>query len=504
MPRYRATMLLGVVVWLFSLSNVSSTAQAQDFKHNHSAIQHVLLISIDGMHERDLARYIQLHAHSTLAQLSNIGVTYTDASTSKPSDSFPGLLSMVTGGSPRSTGVYYDNSYDRRLSPPGSKCASVGTEVVYDESIDKNPDALDAGGGIDPAQLPLDPTKGCTPVFPHSYLRVNTIFEVIRAAGGHTAWSDKHPAYEILNGPSGKGVEDLYTPEIAANNVTDSVRATEAYDDLKVQAILNEIDGKDHTGTHFIGVPTIFGMNFQAVSVGQKLPTGGYLDSQGTPSSSLLDALNHVDQSIGAMLRELRHHSLLSSTAVIITAKHGQAPIDRRKSQIVNKAVIPSLVNAVQNGLLAQATQDDVSLLWLNDQSKTNAVVAQLQANAPQASIQHILSGDTLEDQFDNPRKDSRTPDIIVQPTPGTIYASTSSTKIAEHGGFSDDDTHVPILVASPQLVRGQIDSDVETTQIAPTILQFLGLNPGALQAVHLERTQALPGLALNDSGNDD
>src|SRR5579885_3414957 len=180
MPRYRATMLLGVVVWLFSLSNVSSTAQAQDFKHNHSAIQHVLLISIDGMHERDLARYIQLHAHSTLAQLSNIGVTYTDASTSKPSDSFPGLLSMVTGGSPRSTGVYYDNSYDRRLSPPGSKCASVGTEVVYDESIDKNPDALDAGGGIDPAQLPLDPTKGCTPVFPHSYLRVNTIFEVIR------------------------------------------------------------------------------------------------------------------------------------------------------------------------------------------------------------------------------------------------------------------------------------------------------------------------------------
>src|SRR5262249_22959699 len=159
----------------------------------------------------------------------------------------------------------------------GSNCLTKGTEVVYDESVDVNPDALDAGGGIDPAALPLDGGKGCTPVYPHSYLKVNTVFHMIKAAGGRTAWAGKHPAHEIVNGPSGTGVDDLYTPEIASIPVT--VSDTQSYDDLKVQAVLNEIDGKDHTGVHTIGVPALFGMNFQAVNVAQKDATGGYTDA---------------------------------------------------------------------------------------------------------------------------------------------------------------------------------------------------------------------------------
>src|SRR5262249_19366133 len=207
-----------------------------------------------------------------------------------------GLLAMVTGGSPRSTGVFYDDSYDRNLSAPGSNCTVKGTEVVYDESIDFNSNVLDAGGGINPANLPLDPSKGCTPVYPHSFLRVNTIFEVAQQAGLYTAWSDKHPAYDILNGPSGKGVADLFTPEIASIPVT--VAATEPYDDLKVQAILNEIAGKDHTGTKTEPVPAIFGMNFQAVSVAQKDANKDYVDAAGTPTPELEGALDHTDQSI--------------------------------------------------------------------------------------------------------------------------------------------------------------------------------------------------------------
>src|SRR5206468_11577723 len=118
--------------------------------------RHVLLLSIDGFHALDLARYVRLYPGSALARLTEMGVTYTNASTSKPSDSFPGLLSMITGGSPRSTGVFYDDSYDRSLSPPRSHCATVGTEVLYDESIDNNSNAIDGGGGINPAALPLD------------------------------------------------------------------------------------------------------------------------------------------------------------------------------------------------------------------------------------------------------------------------------------------------------------------------------------------------------------
>ncbi|HZB96915.1 MAG TPA: alkaline phosphatase family protein, partial [Herpetosiphonaceae bacterium] len=262
-------------------------------------VDHVLLLSIDGMHEADLERLVQTEPRSALAWLTHRAVQYKHAATTKPSDSFPGLLSMVTGGTPRTTGVYYDDSYDRTLAPAGSDCSQRGTEVAYDESLDKNPNALDAGGGIDPSTLPRDPAHGCTPLYPHQYLRVNTIFEVVKAAGGHTAWADKHPAYEILNGPSGKGVDDLFTPEIAADGITDSVAKTEAYDDRKVQAILNEIGGRDHTGRRKVGVPTLFGMNFQAVSVAQKLPGGGYRDAAGTPSGMQRQVQDHTDRSIG-------------------------------------------------------------------------------------------------------------------------------------------------------------------------------------------------------------
>ncbi|HEX7200597.1 MAG TPA: alkaline phosphatase family protein, partial [Dongiaceae bacterium] len=97
---------------------------------------HVLLISIDGMHAIDLARFTAAHPDSALAGLEQHGVDYTNAAAAIPNDSFPGLLAIVTGGTPASTGVYYDDSYDRTLSAPGSNCSAKGTEIVFDESID--------------------------------------------------------------------------------------------------------------------------------------------------------------------------------------------------------------------------------------------------------------------------------------------------------------------------------------------------------------------------------
>ena len=465
-------------------------AMGDDGKDEKPKARHVLLLSIDGLHAQDLARYARLNPNSALAQLTNMGITYTNASTSRPSDSFPGLLSMVTGGSPRSTGVFYDDSYDRNLSAPGSNCSTKGTEVVYDESIDINPNRLDAGGGIDPNNLPRDGSNGCEPVYPHSFLRVNTIFEVAHNAGLHTAWSDKHPAYELLNGPSGNGVVDLYTPEIASTDGT--VAGTEAYDDLKVNAILNEIAGKDHTGTKIAPVPAIFGMNFQAVSVAQKLTGDGYLDSTGTPSPALAGALDHTNQSIGKMVAELAQQNLLSETVIILTAKHGQSPIDPNKYQKVPTSTIGSVVD----GSLAQLTTDDVALLWLTDSSKTSAVVSALSTMAVEsaAHIQEILSGDALMLLYNDPTKDSRSPDIVILSEQGVIYTG-STKKIAEHGGFSNDDTHVALVIANPHLIKGTVYTPVQTTQIAPTILRFLELDPEALEAVGIEHTPVLPGL---------
>src|SRR5262245_8127665 len=194
----------------------------------------VLLISIDGMHALDLENCARGMAGANgglpycpaIAGLAEHGLTYLQASSSKPSDSFPGMVALVTGGSPKTTGVFYDVSYDRKLSPPAATtpggitggtglCPGTrGTQVGFDEEIDKDLTKLDGGGGINPDFLPRDPDNGCAPVFPHNYLRVNTVFEVVRAAGGYTAWSDKHLAYDILNGPSGAGINDFFAPEI--------------------------------------------------------------------------------------------------------------------------------------------------------------------------------------------------------------------------------------------------------------------------------------------------
>jgi hypothetical protein len=466
------------------------------------AVRHVLLISIDGFHASDLTRFIKANPSSALAKLAARGTSFLNASTSKPSDSFPGLIAQVTGASPKFTGVYYDDSYDRLLSAPGSNCSTKGTEVVYDESIDINSDRLDAGGGIDPAKLPRDGGKGCTPVYPHQFLRVNTIFEVAKAAGMRTAWSDKHPAYDIVNGPSGHGVDDLFTPEVASvgptGTPTDNVPNAEAYDDIKVAAVLNEIAGKDHSGSTVVGTPAIFGMNFQAVSVGQK--TVGYVDAAGTPQPALADALTHTDASIGSMVRALERRGLIGSTLIIVSAKHGQAPIDITKRRIIDSKLIPAAVNAVSPGLVAQSTEDDVALLWLTDQSLTNQAASALLAHSGPLGIRSVLFGAPLVAMFGDPHVDSRTPDLIGLAVLGVIYASPTATKTAEHGGFSDDDTHVPILLAGPGVGGGVDLSQVLTTQIAPTILRALGLNPSLLQGVQLEGTQALP-LRRGDQG---
>src|SRR5437868_162550 len=229
---------------------------------------HVLLLSIDGFHQLDLENYIAAHPGSTLAALVARGTEYTNTTSSRPSDSFPGTLAMTTGGSPSSTGIYYDVSWDDLLSPPGSACATRGTVVPFDGvGIDVNDGLVTTS--IDPAKLPLDPDHNCSLVYPHNYLKVNTIFEVIKAAGMRTAVSDKHPSYELLNGPSGTGVDDLFTPENDANGAKKDIAKMEAYDETKVQAVLNQIEGYNHDRTDHPGVPAIIMMNFQAANIGE-------------------------------------------------------------------------------------------------------------------------------------------------------------------------------------------------------------------------------------------
>ena len=468
-------------------------ASAQTMK-----MKHVLLLSVDGLHETDLSNFIKANPTSSMATLAAHGTHFSAASSAKPSDSFPGLLALVTGGSPKSTGVYYDDSYDRALSAPGSDCKAKGTEVVYDESIDLKPDAIDGGGGLDEAKLPRDGANGCKPVYPHSFLRVNTVFEVAKAAGLHTAWSDKHPAYELVNGPSGKGVDDLFVPEInSSDDITAKASNTATYDDTKVSAIINEIDGKSHDGKDGAGVPAIFGMNFQAVSVGQK--TTGYADAKGTPSPDLAEALKHTDASIGKMLAELQTKGLDKDTLVILSAKHGQSAIDPASKKIVDKKLIPEALEAVQKDLGAQVTMDSVALIWLADQSKTGDAVKAIAAIKDKGAISEIYDTAKINAVFGDAAKDSRVPDIAVLPVNGVIYTKPTASKLAEHGGFGEDDTHVALLLSNPGLLATEVKQPVTNMQVAPTILAALGLDPMALQAVKAEGTKVLSVAGLTN-----
>lgn len=76
----------------------------------HRKVEHVLLVSVDGLHQADLAWYVQTHPESTLATLMAGGVDYSDASTPFPSDSFPGMVGQITGGNPATTGIYHDDT----------------------------------------------------------------------------------------------------------------------------------------------------------------------------------------------------------------------------------------------------------------------------------------------------------------------------------------------------------------------------------------------------------
>ena len=560
----------GVAVGVTLISLTCAAASAES-RVGTRAIKHVLLLSIDGMHAVDL--YNCSHGVAgvnngdpycpNLAALSHRAINYVAAVSSKPSDSFPGLAALITGGSPKSTGLYYDVAYDRSLAAPatttgtglaGGSCTPygipAGTTTDFDQGIDLDDTQLNGGapgaavtdGGIasiDPKKLVRDPQKGCTPVYPWNFLRTNTIFGVVHAAGGYTAWIDKHPSYSMAAGPGGRGLDDYYSPEVSSNVVplpgvttsqgvscakvrdssggawNSSFANIQCYDALKVNALLKQIEGKTHNGAP-AEIPALFGMNFQAVYIGQSVVepgvgAGGYQNAAALPSSELLQEIEFVDASIGDIVGALKNAGLYEDTLLIITAKHGESPIDT-SSYVADGNNTPAtlLGNAIPfsesplNTTGIGATEDDVSVLWLNPGASVTAAVALLENNATAIGLGQIYYGPTLWLNYNvgglDSGQDPRTPDIIVTPNVGVTYSG-STTMNADHGGFSHDDTNVMMLVANPRFRPSTVWATTTTTQVAPTILKALGLDPTALDAVREEGTPVLPEVASQLSG---
>ena len=563
--------------------------------HPRQRTEHVLLISVDGMHQSDLDWYIVNHPDSALAKLASGGAEFTNNHTSDPSDSDPGGTALMTGGDPRATGVYYDVEYSHAVDEAGAACTpgqpATGGDVIYDspdDTLNAVPDLLnnasgntfpsfDEGGsiypngvdsnpgaimsltahpqsGLNPGSFPVDP-RTCQPITPWDYLKVNTIFQVIHDAGLRTAWSDKHAIYTSFNGPGsgGMSIDDFFGPEIDSQAVepngvpyptdTDWAHddaATKQYDAYKVQAVINELNGYDHSGTQQVGVPAILGMNFQAVSVAEKVdspstltenPDGsytegptelaGYYPGTATPRPLLASALDYVDAQLQRMVDTIHQDGLASSTAIIITAKHGQSPQDPLLLKRIKDGPIISAINAAwtaQTGdtgnLIVAGTDDDLwqsylsvktqaaagfvkSYLWNHNATAvlySNDGVNRGTEQVAHSGLARIYAGHEAADFFGVPYWDPRYPDVFGRVQVGVVY--TGGTKIAEHGGDNPGDRDVPLVVYAPGAVAPSRDGSwVETTQVAPTILRLLNLNPYELKAVRIEGTQVLPGI---------
>jgi phospholipase C len=643
--------------------------QLEDRLAPAGAYQHVLIISVDGLRQADLADPALQAYLTNINSLKTSGITYTNASTSTPSDSFPGELNYLTGASAGANGVFYDDSYSRTLLPPALVGGNTpGSEVQNFENLEFNFNNISGtnssasgynASAIDPAALPLaaiigvvnevdttataggnttttyqllhapidndgmvsgtilgaaftstivDPnillgpphvdtvalnvtsagTNNLTqatlnlsnglltltfgtapaagsqvtvsynygiPVYPHNYLQNNTIYTVAAAAGLPTAFADKHPSYDLVNGPNGlpngTGIIDQFTPEINStvaidtahpahalvpgsnimtqlvdssynpNNIplpsgdtTKAVATTAANDDLKTQAIINEINGMNSLGTTFFNngatpvSPALFGVNFQSVSVGEKLtknpdgtPGGIQLvNGQEVISANIQNGFTAADGAIGKIVNALKANNgnnnlaNFNNTLIVVTAKHGQNPRISNSPPLagnIGDPISQALTNAGLINSIGQITEDDVALIWLTPQAQATqsaAVLAALQnykATSAFQEINQILAGPQLAALgLGDPTKNDRTPDFIITLKPGFIYTG-SKGKIAEHGGFSPDDTHVALITASGGLAPGlqglSLNNLVSTKQVAVTALQALGLNPSSL-----------------------
>ncbi len=548
------------------LASWTPRAAADTDKVGSKHVKHVLLLSIDGMHAVDFYNCTRGIAGANggdpycpnMAALSHTGITYVGAASSKPSDSFPGIAAIVTGGTPKSTGLYYDVAYDRALDGPaaatGTGLAAAtctpfappnGTTTDNDQGVDMDDTKLNGGapgaalteGGIaslDPTKLSRDPAKGCAPVYPWNFVRTNTIFGAVHAAGGYTAWIDKHPSYSMVGGPGGHGLNDYYAPEVDSNVVplpgvttpdgvscatvpdpsslsgwNSSFANIQCYDALRLNALLNQIAGKTHNGAP-AETPAVFGMNFQSVYTGQILiesgvGTGGYQNAAALPSAELLSEIEYVDTSIGELVNALKQAGIYDDTLIIITAKHGMSPIDpnlfvanpsNTPATLLGTA-IPASESPLTGGI--GATEDDVSVLWLNRGASVTSAVQLLESNAAAIGLGQIYYGPTLALNYNvgglEPGQDPRSPDIIVTPNVGVTYIGPGSA-LGDHGGFGHDDTNVMLLVANPHFSPQTVSTATTTTQIAPTVLKALGLDPQTLDAVRIEGTAVLPEVA--------
>ncbi len=227
----------------------------------------------------------------------------------------------------------------------------------------------------------------------------------------------------------------------------------------------------------------------------------------------LAKALDFVDASVGQMMTEIKAQHLQGHTTIILSAKHGQSPMEPEARKRIDDGAIIDGINAAWKAahptagdLVVWGSDDDAMLLWLSDHSQaakdfvasslmshngTGTDINKATITVPSSGLTRVLNTDASIAAAFGGGINARQPDIDGVAMHGVVYTG-GTKKIAEHGGADRQDRNVPLVISGPGSKHAVSGASVETSQIAPTILTLLGLDPSALKAVQIEGTKSL------------
>jgi predicted AlkP superfamily pyrophosphatase or phosphodiesterase len=344
----------------------------------------------------------------------------------------PGILGPLTGASPKATGIPYDEYYDRHY-----KLAIEITETVT----------------IPPG------------LKPHDLLKVPTLFEAAKAKGLKTAFISKHIGYEILQGPSGQGIDRLELPEMVAWK-----GPFRDYDAKNFEMLTGMVakDGADIAGIYAIAA------NYA-------------MKEHGVVAAETRAAVGDIDAQVGKVVDAVAAAGRYDDTVFVVLGDHGDTDTPNAVASKGEGSVIAFLA---EKGIkAAKITADDVMLAWLADSSQAQQAVGLLHTTEAKErfGIDRVLGPDALKAMGDF--ADDQMPDFVLMVKPGVVYTKLPSNKKAEHGGGSDSDRRVAFVIEGPGVKSGAVvDTKVNVFSTAPTLAKLLGLSlPSATSPVLTE-----------------
>ena len=424
----RATTLTLSLATAALLAGVSAASAQAEYKPAQGTPKHAVLIFIDGFR----ADLLDPENAPHIAALGRAGTRFANAEVGFPSDSMPGILGPLTGASPRGTGIPYDEYYDRHY-----KLAIEITETVT----------------VPPG------------LKPHDLLKVPTLFEAAKAKGLKTAFISKHIGYEILQGPSGQGIDHLELPESA-----DWKGPFKDYDAKNFDTLASWLgkDGADIAGIYAIA------------------PNYAMKD-HGVAAAETRAAVADIDAQVGRVVDAVTAAGRYDDTVFVVLGDHGDTDTPNAVASKGDGSVVGFL--AEQGIKAAKITADDVMLAWLADSSQAEKAVSLL--DTPEArerfGVDRVLGPDELKKMQDF--ADDQRPDFVLLVKPGVVYTKLPSKKKAEHGGAFDSDRRVAFVIEGPGIKSGVVvESKVNIFSTAPTLAKLLNLSlPSATSPVLTE-----------------